>query len=259
MSYRAVILDVDGTLVDSNDAHARAWVDGLAEHGRRRAVRTCPAADRHGQRQTAARSRRHRRGFEKASALATRARRDLRARLPAAAAAHTRCPCAARAAPRRAAASWSSRRSAEAAELRGLLRVADVEKLIDSAAHSDDADALEARSRHRARCLAKRRCRAAEVIMLGDTPYDVEAARRAGIASIAFRCGGWSDGDLRAPWRSMTIRRTCSIISPCRPSNGPRRCARRSAPPSTDPHPSPGAAAPRDRRPRRSAPASSRS
>src|SRR5262249_27961942 len=33
--YRAVIFDIDGTLVDSNDAHARAWVDALARHGRR--------------------------------------------------------------------------------------------------------------------------------------------------------------------------------------------------------------------------------
>src|SRR5690349_22761184 len=32
--YRAVIFDVDGTLVDSNDAHARAWVDAFAESGR---------------------------------------------------------------------------------------------------------------------------------------------------------------------------------------------------------------------------------
>lgn len=30
---RAVILDVDGTLVDSNDAHARGWADAFAEHG----------------------------------------------------------------------------------------------------------------------------------------------------------------------------------------------------------------------------------
>ncbi|HVG20348.1 MAG TPA: HAD hydrolase-like protein, partial [Blastocatellia bacterium] len=29
---RGVILDVDGTLVDSNDAHAHAWVEALAEH-----------------------------------------------------------------------------------------------------------------------------------------------------------------------------------------------------------------------------------
>src|SRR3954453_14765057 len=28
-----VLLDVDGTLVDSNDAHARAWVRALAENG----------------------------------------------------------------------------------------------------------------------------------------------------------------------------------------------------------------------------------
>src|SRR3979490_2852607 len=31
--YRAVILDVDGTLVDSNDAHVQVWVDALAENG----------------------------------------------------------------------------------------------------------------------------------------------------------------------------------------------------------------------------------
>src|ERR1700747_3756734 len=30
---RGVLLDVDGTLVDSNDAHARAWVRALAEAG----------------------------------------------------------------------------------------------------------------------------------------------------------------------------------------------------------------------------------
>src|SRR5687768_8195807 len=29
----AVLFDVDGTLVDSNDAHARAWVAAFAEHG----------------------------------------------------------------------------------------------------------------------------------------------------------------------------------------------------------------------------------
>ncbi|MET0555486.1 MAG: HAD family hydrolase [Vicinamibacteria bacterium] len=34
MTVRAVIFDVDGTLVDSNDAHARAWVDALGESGR---------------------------------------------------------------------------------------------------------------------------------------------------------------------------------------------------------------------------------
>src|ERR1041384_5880611 len=31
--YAAVLLDVDGPLVDSNDAHAHAWVEALHKHG----------------------------------------------------------------------------------------------------------------------------------------------------------------------------------------------------------------------------------
>ena len=33
-------------------------------------------------------------------------------------------------------------------------------------------------------------------VMIGDTPYDIEAARRTGIATIALRCGGWDDAHL---------------------------------------------------------------
>jgi phosphoglycolate phosphatase-like HAD superfamily hydrolase len=32
--------------------------------------------------------------------------------------------------------------------------------------------------------------------MIGDTPYDVAAARKAGVRVVAFRCGGWIDPDL---------------------------------------------------------------
>ena len=31
---KAVLLDVDGTLVDSNDAHAAAWQEAFARYGR---------------------------------------------------------------------------------------------------------------------------------------------------------------------------------------------------------------------------------
>ena len=34
-NVRGVVLDVDGTLVDSNDAHAHAWVRALREAGYR--------------------------------------------------------------------------------------------------------------------------------------------------------------------------------------------------------------------------------
>jgi HAD superfamily hydrolase (TIGR01509 family) len=35
-----------------------------------------------------------------------------------------------------------------------------------------------------------------QVVMIGDTPYDVEASRKAGLTVIALRCGGWNDADL---------------------------------------------------------------
>ncbi|MEO8069793.1 MAG: HAD hydrolase-like protein [Acidobacteriota bacterium] len=34
--------------------------------------------------------------------------------------------------------------------------------------------------------------------MIGDTPYDIQAARRAGVQAIALRCGGhWPDSELK--------------------------------------------------------------
>ena len=35
-----------------------------------------------------------------------------------------------------------------------------------------------------------------EVLMLGDTPYDIQAASKAGVGVVAFRSGGWGDNDL---------------------------------------------------------------
>jgi phosphoglycolate phosphatase-like HAD superfamily hydrolase len=34
---------------------------------------------------------------------------------------------------------------------------------------------------------------ALEAMMVGDTPCDIEAARAAGVDTIALRCGGWWD------------------------------------------------------------------
>jgi len=35
-----------------------------------------------------------------------------------------------------------------------------------------------------------------EVVMLGDTPYDIGAAHKAGVRVVALRCGGWGDANL---------------------------------------------------------------
>lgn len=60
----------------------------------------------------------------------------------------------------------------------------------DDAEHSKpDPDIIEA-------ALARAKAAPGDAVMIGDTPYDMEAARRAGVAIIAFRCGGWTDKDL---------------------------------------------------------------
>jgi beta-phosphoglucomutase-like phosphatase (HAD superfamily) len=37
----------------------------------------------------------------------------------------------------------------------------------------------------------------AAAVAIGDTPYDAEAARKAGIATIGVLCGGFPEGSLR--------------------------------------------------------------
>ena len=39
--------------------------------------------------------------------------------------------------------------------------------------------------------------------MIGDTPYDIEAAGRSGIGTIALRCGGW--------WQDDALRKAIAI------------------------------------------------
>jgi phosphoglycolate phosphatase-like HAD superfamily hydrolase len=77
--------------------------------------------------------------------------------------------------------------------LNKLLDQAGLEELVDRKTSSSDAehskpdpDIIEA-------ALKRGELDASEAIMLGDTPYDVEAALRAGVQCVALRSGGWSD------------------------------------------------------------------
>ena len=47
-AIEAVLLDIDGTLLDSNDAHAQAWSDALDGGGLRDRLGDGAPADRHG-------------------------------------------------------------------------------------------------------------------------------------------------------------------------------------------------------------------
>jgi HAD superfamily hydrolase (TIGR01509 family) len=87
--------------------------------------------------------------------------------------------------------------SAQPAELEPLLKLAGVEDLLRERTSAGDVEESKPEPDIVLAALRKLRLGPSAAVMIGDTPYDVEAARRAGVALIAFRSGGWSDPDLR--------------------------------------------------------------
>jgi HAD superfamily hydrolase (TIGR01549 family) len=194
---RALIFDVDGTLVDSNDAHAAAWAEALRDFDIDREVdsivpligmggdKLLPrvagvSSDSDLGRQIMSRRRElfrtvyfdHLRPFP--------ATRELFERL---------CADGVR---------LGIASSARRDELEPLLELARVRDLVDPrglasaddvGASKPDPDAIDA-------ALNRLGTDPDATLMVGDSPYDVEAARRAGVGTIAFRCGGWGDRDL---------------------------------------------------------------
>jgi HAD superfamily hydrolase (TIGR01549 family) len=190
-----VIFDVDGTLVDSNDAHAAAWQDVLREFHFVRsfadirrligmggdkllpALTGISAESELGERIVERRGRR----FREAYLHELRPFPDVRPLFERLAGDGFRLGIAS---------------SAKQDELDALLDVAGVADLIDRQTSSDDVDSSKPDPDALHAALAKLRVRPDAAVMVGDTPYDVEAAARAGVPAIAVRCGGWSDADL---------------------------------------------------------------
>ena len=194
--YSAVLFDIDGTLVDSNDAHAHAWVEAFAELGVqvdfskvRRSIgmggdKLMPAVSGISEESSLGEKISERRG----EIFKTKYLRELK---PFAGARELVQDVKARGLTAVAAS------SAKRDELKALLQIAGATDLLDEATSSDDAEESKPEPDIVQAALKKAKAQAAEALLIGDTPYDLEAAARAGVAVIAFRCGGWSDADLR--------------------------------------------------------------
>ena len=193
--YRAVLLDMDGTLLDSNAAHVEAWVEVLREFGHEvtgKDIWPCigmggdnllPAvvkiskdspegkkiAERRGE-IFKSRYLPHLKPFPQVRPLLERMKRD----------------------GLRLAVATSSPED-EVSKAIGIVGIEDL--LEDTTSASDagrskpDPDVVHA-------ALDRLKLPAGEVVMLGDTPYDIQAAGKAGVSVIAFRSGGFRDEDL---------------------------------------------------------------
>jgi HAD superfamily hydrolase (TIGR01509 family) len=187
----AVILDVDGTLIDSNDAHARAWVDAFAEHEVavafehvRRAIgmggdKLMPGVAGIEESSDLGQKIAARRGEIFKSRYLPNLRpfprvRDLIERFQA------------------DGFELAVASSAKEDELGPLLERAGVADLLQTRTSSDDAEHSKPDPDIVVAALQRTGCDPAHAIMLGDTAYDVAAARRAGIQIVGLECGGWT-------------------------------------------------------------------
>jgi HAD superfamily hydrolase (TIGR01549 family) len=193
----AVIFDVDGTIVDSVDLHAKAWQAAFAKFGKnislhpiRRQIgkgadQLLPAffsqqeLDEFGKELDEYRSELFKKeylplvkAFPKVRELFQRIKRD-----------HKRIALAS---------------SAKAEELEKYKTIAKISELIEGDTSSQDADKskphpdiFEAALRQLPGVTL------GQVMVVGDTPYDAEAAAKANLQTIGFRCGAWKEKDLR--------------------------------------------------------------
>jgi HAD superfamily hydrolase (TIGR01509 family) len=195
--FEAVILDIDGTLVYSNDEHARAFLDAAGELGLddpgfdvvRRLIgkggdKLIPEAFGMEAESDVGRKLEERKG----EIFRDRYLDDLRP------------TPGARALLQRLAADGIRRVVATSAgedDLELLLGRAGVADLIDDATTASDVDDSKPDPDVVRAALKLARRPADRVAMIGDTPYDVEAARRAGVRIYAVRCGGWNEDGLK--------------------------------------------------------------
>jgi phosphoglycolate phosphatase-like HAD superfamily hydrolase len=87
--------------------------------------------------------------------------------------------------------------SAKKDELETYLDIARVTKLVDVATSSEDVSQSKPAPDIFQVALDRLEIKSHEAIAIGDTPYDAEAAGKAGIATIGFLSGGFLENDLR--------------------------------------------------------------
>jgi HAD superfamily hydrolase (TIGR01549 family) len=194
---KAVIFDMDGTLVDSVDLHARAWQDAFHDFGhevdlklirdqigkggdkllpvfltREQIDKEGPNLEKHRGDILKERYLSQIKAFPKVPQLFERIRAGrIKIFLGS---------------------------SAKSEELQTYKKIAGIERLIDGETSSEDAEKSKPHPDVFQAAMAKLGgIHTSEVIVVGDSPYDAEAAGKVGLRTIGFRSGGFAEAKLR--------------------------------------------------------------
>jgi HAD superfamily hydrolase (TIGR01509 family) len=199
MGFQGVLLDIDGTLILSNDSHAQAWVEAFAVHGYEvKFEEVRPMIGMGGDRiipkfapgLTDTEGKGKELGNYRSQLFISKFAPNI---IPAEGTRELVQKMQGEGLHLIVAS------SAKAEELEVLLKAAQVDDLLsqDEATTSSDAENSKPAPDIVEAALSKLNMQPSDVVMLGDTPYDIEAANKAGVEVIAFRCGGFDDDLLK--------------------------------------------------------------
>ncbi len=193
---QAALFDIDGTLVDTVDLHAKAWQRALARFGKEVAYRDVRAQigkggdqllpvflsgdelERFGEDLETYRADLYQREYLPWARPFPQSR-ELLAQL------------------KRAGVVVGLASSSKRTELGYYLRMVGGASLVDAATTADDADRSKPFPDVFEACLRKVGVEPGEALAVGDSPYDAEAAARAGVATVGLLCGGFTERELR--------------------------------------------------------------
>ena len=191
---KAVLCDIDGTLVDSNWLHAEAWQRSFAEMGimldceevRRQIGKggdeLIPVFVPWWKRAVEEPLKRYREWIFRENFLpevkALPKAREFAEEL------------------KRRGIKFALASSSKKADIEDYKRIMQVEDLVDEATSADDVDRAKPHPDVFSAALQRLGLKAQDCIALGDTPYDAEAAGKAGLRTIGVETGGWTHDEL---------------------------------------------------------------
>lgn len=210
---KAVIFDVDGTLVDSVDLHARAWQEAFAHFGKQFDFERVRSQIGKGgdQLMPVFLSKEELEEFseELEEYRGELFKREYLSRVKAFPAVRELFQRVKDEGLQIALAS-----SAKADELKTYKKIARIEDLVEEETSSDDAEKSKPHPDIFEAALERLDDTSpAEAVVVGDTPYDAEAAGKAGLQTVGLLSGGFPETDLRAAGCATIYRDAADLLA----------------------------------------------